>query len=277
MIKSLLVGLDESDFSAAAVQLGIAWAKRYQALLTGVAIIYEPLFRDSTPPDKLSPSYKTAYDRLVNEARDHCQALLSKFEQQATAAQVSHKLLENEGVPLEQITLEAQRYDLILLGQETHFNFEGSTKSCNTLQKLLHNPPRPIVAVPKQPLPGKGVLVAYDGSVPAARTLHAFVGSGLAAGTPVYVLTIDANDAVQAAKTADRACQYLSFHDFQPHNIHVQSQESPSKIILDEALGRGVEMIVMGAYGHTGLADWLFGSTTRHILQQAPVPLFLYH
>ena len=277
MIKSMLVGLDESEFSAAAVDLGIVWAERYQALLTGVAIIYEPLFRDSTPPDKLAPSYKTAYERLVNEARDRCERLLSRFAQQCSAAQIPHKLLEDEGLPIEKIKLEAQRYDVILLGQETHFNFEASTKACNTLQKLLHDPPRPVVAVPKQPLPGNGVLVAYDGSVAAARTLHAFVHTGLAAHGPVHVLAIDPEDSVNAAKIAQRACEFLEHHGLTTHNIHVQSQNAPSQIILDEALARGVELIVMGAYGHTGIAEWLFGSTTKHMLQQAPLPLFLYH
>lgn len=277
MIRSILVGLDESEFSAAAVDLGIIWAKRFDALLTGVAIVYEPLFRDSRPPEKLSGSYKSAYDRLVNENRDRCNAILARFSQQTSAAQIAHKPLQNEGLPVEQILLEAQRYDIVLLGQETHFDLEASHKSCNTLQKLLHKPPRPVVAVPKKPLPGSGALVAYDGSVPAARTLQAFVNSGLAGGGPVYVLAIDLDDAIEAAKTAERACDYLRFHNLAAYNIHVQSQDQPSQIILDEALARGVEMIVMGAYGHTGIAQWLFGSTTKHMLRQAPVPLFLYH
>ncbi len=277
MIKSMLVGLDESEFSAAAVDLGITWAERFNALLTGVAIVYEPLFRDSTPADKLAPSYKSAYERLVFEARDRCERLLSKFAQQCSAAQVKHKQLEDEGLPIEKIKLEAQCYDVILLGQETHFAFEAGTKACKTLQKLLHDPPRPVVAVPKQRLPGSGVLVAYDGSVAAARTLHSFVHTGLANEGPVHVLAIDPDDSVNAAKIAQRACEFLESHGLKTHNIHLQSQDAPSQIILDEALSRGVEMIVMGAYGHQGLAEWLFGSTTKHMLQKAPVPLFLYH
>jgi nucleotide-binding universal stress UspA family protein len=277
MIKSLLVGLDESPFSAAAVDLGIAWAKRHDCLLTGVAIIYESLFRDSTPPEKLSTSYKSAYEQLVNEARDRCQALLAKFKQQASAAQVRHRTHEDEGLPVEQITIEAQRYDLILLGQETHFTLDSGKKPDNTLQKLLRNPPRPVVAVPQQPLPGSGVLVAYDGSVAAARTLHSFVTSGLAADNPVYVLSIDQNDAASAGRVSSRAIDYLQSHGIAAHDIHLQSGEAPSKIIMDEALARGVEMVVMGAYGHTGLAEWLFGSTTKFVLEKAPVPLFLYH
>lgn len=277
MIKSILVGLDESEYSTAAVEHGLRLAREHGALLVGVAIVYEPLFRDNTPAEKLPPSYKSTYEQLVHEARHRCEALLARFAQEAVAAGVSFKLLEDEGLPAEQISIEAQRYDLVLLGQETHFNLDSTARSCNTLQKLLRNPPRPVVAVPKQPHGGSGVLVAYDGSVAASRALHAFVCSGLAREAPVHVLAVDPNDAIQAAKIADRAVEYLSLHGIAAHNISLRSGEPPSQLILDEAAARDIAMIVMGAYGHAGLAEWLFGSTTKHLLQKAPVPLFLYH
>jgi nucleotide-binding universal stress UspA family protein len=74
-----------------------------------------------------------------------------------------------------------------------------------------------------------------------------------------------------------RAAEYLRYHDVTAHPIPIHSQDPPSQIILDEALGRKVSFVAMGAYGHAGIAEWLFGSTTKHILHRAPLPLFLYH
>lgn len=277
MIRSILVGLDDSEFSAAAVDLGIKLAQQHDCTVVGVAVLCEPLFRDSTPPEKLSASYKPTYDKLVSEAHEHCQGLLAKFAEQASAACVRHKMLEDEGLPAEQIAIEAQRFDLILLGQETHFNFEASQRACHTLQKILHNPPRPVLAVPKQSLPGSGTLLAYDGSVAASRSLHALVASGLVQTGPVYVLAVDLESQSAAAQVAARAVEYLSYHGITAHSLAVHSQEPPSQIILDEALAREVQFVAMGAYGRAGIAEWLFGSTTKHILHRAPVPLFLYH
>ena len=42
MLKGILVGLDGSPFSESAVELGIRWAKRHDALLVGLGIIDEP-------------------------------------------------------------------------------------------------------------------------------------------------------------------------------------------------------------------------------------------
>ena len=45
MLKSILVGLDGSPSSAAAVELGIQWAKRFNALLVGLGIVDEATIR----------------------------------------------------------------------------------------------------------------------------------------------------------------------------------------------------------------------------------------
>jgi len=36
-----------------------------------------------------------------------------------------------------------------------------------------------------------------------------------------------------------------------------------------------VELMVMGAYGHNRLREWLLGSTTSHIIQNSPIPVLL--
>jgi nucleotide-binding universal stress UspA family protein len=36
-------------------------------------------------------------------------------------------------------------------------------------------------------------------------------------------------------------------------------------------------MLVMGAFGHRGFREILFGSCTRHLFNTAPLPLFIYH
>jgi nucleotide-binding universal stress UspA family protein len=124
---------------------------------------------------------------------------------------------------------------------------------------------------------GEDVLVAYDGSATAARALHSAVETGLLESDHVHVLAIDADEHVLASETAQRAVEFLAFHGIEAHNIGIHSDDPPSQIILDEALGRKAGLIVMGAYGHSGIAEWLFGSTTKYIIQHTNVPLFLYH
>jgi nucleotide-binding universal stress UspA family protein len=39
----------------------------------------------------------------------------------------------------------------------------------------------------------------------------------------------------------------------------------------------GADMIVMGAYGHSRLRQWILGGVTSSLLRSSPVPLFLSH
>jgi hypothetical protein len=55
---------------------------------------------------------------LVTEARRKVEQFLGRFALHCAEQQVACKVLEDVGTPDEQIALEAQRYDLILLGRE---------------------------------------------------------------------------------------------------------------------------------------------------------------
>ena len=70
--------------------------------------------------------------------------------------------------------LEAQCYDLILLGRKTFFRFETQTNPDETLHELIKLSPRPVVAVPDVSHCGEAVVVAYDGSLQAARCYRRF-------------------------------------------------------------------------------------------------------
>lgn len=42
MLRSILVGVDGSAYSVAAMELGIRWEQRFDALLVGLGVIDEP-------------------------------------------------------------------------------------------------------------------------------------------------------------------------------------------------------------------------------------------
>ena len=47
--------------------------------------------------------------------------------------------------------------------------------------------------------------------------------------------------------------------------------------IVKEAEAIGADMLVAGAYRHSQLVEWLLGSTTRQMLRNTALPLFLAH
>jgi nucleotide-binding universal stress UspA family protein len=46
--------------------------------------------------------------------------------------------------------------------------------------------------------------------------------------------------------------------------------------LLDAARDEAA-LLVMGAYGHSRLREWVFGGFTRHVLRGAEVPVLMMH
>jgi nucleotide-binding universal stress UspA family protein len=212
----------------------------------------------------------------VTGARREVESLLEQLAIVCAEEGVACKLLEGTDAPSVEIIKEAQRFDLIALGTCTHFEAQRDTQ--HTLTEVLRHAPRPIVVVPNHPLPNGGpVLVAYDGSVQAARTLQMFAATGLHTLGDVHVVCWDPTDRVEAARIADRGVQFLSSHDIAAGGTGRLHAGPTSQAILEQAWRLKAQLIVMGAYGRPRVEEFLLGSVTRHVLAESQVPLFLYH
>jgi nucleotide-binding universal stress UspA family protein len=56
-------------------------------------------------------------------------------------------------------------------------------------------------------------------------------------------------------------------------NTVVLKDETPSAAIAQYAKSNGIDLIVIGTHGRTGISEWFFGSTTERLLRIAPCPV----
>jgi nucleotide-binding universal stress UspA family protein len=47
------------------------------------------------------------------------------------------------------------------------------------------------------------------------------------------------------------------------------------QLLLSEAAAFGADLLVIGAYGHTHLSEWMFGGVTRTVLREAGLPALM--
>lgn len=277
MLRGILVGLDGTAFSDSAVSLGLRWAKASGAVLAGHAIIDRPDLSAAEAVPGGSGIYRMfPDDKKVAEAKRKSDEVLARFTARCAEAGVSAKPFQEMGDPATAILAQAQRYDLVLLGLETHFRAVPGGGSCDTLDRVLHSPPRPVVAVPAALGDGTAAVIGYDGSLEASRTLAAYVGTGLAAGYENIIVTIS-EDYEEAARTAEIAVAYLTMHGLSVKARPVETRLDSAVVLLDHASQFTAGLVVMGAFGHSELREVFFGSTTRSVLKGSKVPVFMYH
>ena len=277
MLGSLLVGLDGSAFSKSAVELAISWAVPNQASVTGITVLDEPTILAGEPVPLGGSAFKEHRDsmRLI-DAQKKIDSFCEDFETRTRSANVAFRTVKESGVPYKDILKVADEHDLIVLGKKTFFHFEVDSHPCDTLNRVIKQCSRPVVAVPEKIQGGNSVLIAYDGSIQASRSLQLFQLMSLGMKGTVNILTIDKNYD-QARDICRQAVHFLEHHKVKAEAHPVASTAFEADLVLEHCEKFNAGLVIMGAYGQSVIKEFFFGSVTKRILEETKVPLFLYN
>lgn len=178
-MKSLLVGLDTTPASKAAVEFSFALASRFGARLTGISVLDIAYLTAQQPIPLGGAEYKFKAD-FARVERAHAQALelrkefLTKYQSEGAVGRVV--LLQ--GSPADRVRASAAVHDAIVIGRDTDFHGQASGGDDTSLEQILKGNPRPVIVTPETINHLSRVLIAYDGSTPAARRPAAFRFTG---------------------------------------------------------------------------------------------------
>ena len=136
---------------------------------------------------------------------------------------------------------------------------------------------RPVLVVPSgvDYLDGQRVVIAWKDTREACRAL--FDAMPLLKRAK-YVTVVALQDQDEPTGTQDVA-RYLRVHDVQ---ATVAEQRTGGIVTATEGLleltsEHGADLIVMGAYGHGRLREWVFGGVTRNLVARSPVCCLMSH
>ncbi len=278
MLKTILLVLDEHGVEHAAVDLAVRWAAKADALLVGLGVIDESLVnvREAIPIGAQQAKLAANVARRAEMERN-VEHQLSRLAQRCAQEQVAFKPLEDFGSPTADILREAQRFDLIVVPrQANYFHVSTENSTGGVLWEVVRHSVRPVVAVPAHAAAGQSVLIAYDGSLQAARALQAFESSGLGQGRDVHVVAVDA-DRQDAARQGDRAVEFLDYHGVIA-TLHTEACDAHvAERIMQCAYRVNAGLIVLGAHGRPSVCEYVMGSVARALMSHCTLPLFLYH
>lgn len=267
-IKDIVVHVDPSAACEQRLRLVVGLAHRFGANVTGVFVL--------PSPDALAQAGGIAASTLIEitaslergaaEAEDQFRALLRRHGLQ------SHWHRER-GPAAPAVTQWARFADLVVLGQ-----------SDPEYPTVLEQPEDVVLACgrPALVLPHKGrfehagenMLIGWNGSAQAARAAHDAV-SLVSPSASITVLTIDPEtDAV--CETGHELASHFErcgFHSAADHGRTVDVAVADA--LLARAAALGADVLVMGAYSHSRLREFVLGGTTRDMLRRMTVPVLM--
>ena len=279
MLRSILIGIDNSASGIAAQELGLRWAKEFDARLTTITNVDGDGDELSAALASATASHNSVELAPISnnlpllDAGDRDIGKL--FGRRCRDEGVACEQIGDVGSPHVQILVEAQNHDIILLGQRSHFEFGRNSDPGRTVRRIIQHCPRPVVVVPAGSKGGNSIVVAYDGSLQASRALGAFAASGLGCRAAVHVVAVGSRQ--NATRCAERAITFLLSHRIGVTPQIVATSLPPAKVILKKARSLGAGLLVLGAYGQSELREFVLGSVTRTTLEECRVPVFCCH
>ena len=146
-------------------------------------------------------------------------------------------------------------------------------------ESLVLSSGRPIIVFPPRGTASKvrRILVAWNAKRESIRAVADALPL-LAKAEAVEVLVVDhqRHPTGHGQEPGADIARHLARHGAQ---VEVRRLSSGGKdvgsLLLSQAAGFGADLLVMGAYGHSHLREWMFGGVTRTVLYEAGLPVLM--
>ena len=284
MTQRILVVLDPDSDTPVATDTAIDIARRYKAEVTGLAFVDKDSIGADTAGGGIGSYYYAEKLRksLTDETRQRAAELLAAFNRRVEEAGVRHSGDRvGEDNVVKSLLGEMRTHDLLVAGRESHFYYAEPEHRTHTLAQVLEEGVAPILIVGGERAEVRRVAVAYDGSAPSARALQAFAHLspyGIDLDVEVVHVRGDSEaDRLASDRLREDAADYLRAHGFARVVTTGIESDDPSERICELAQGDRADLVVSGAYAKKGFRKLVFGSSATKLLDEAKVPLFLYH
>lgn len=279
MIKRILVALDTDSDTPIATRYASEIAVRYDAEIVGLAVVDTGQIEAASRGGGVGSMYyaEKLKENLTEETREKAAELLSEFDAALEGTGIPHVETVEEGVPYRRIIEDMKYHDLLVVGRTPHFFYGHPDEKTKTLAKLVNETTAPTLAVGEIHRPVKRVLISYDGSEAASRTVKYFThlkpfGSDLM----IDALHVHQGDERESRLVLGLLASYLEKHGFVVGQTSIR-EDGVAEQISEYARETNVDIVVAGAHSVSLLRKLAFGSTTQKLLNECPTPLFLYH
>ncbi|MEN2989499.1 universal stress protein [Tistrella sp. BH-R2-4] len=163
--------------------------------------------------------------------------------------------------------------DLILIGKRGEAADFARLHLGSNLERVVRAARRPVLVAARAFRPVNRFLIAFDGGTSAMKAVEHIAHGKLFTGLDCHLLMVG-NPTSDARARFDNAVQTLRQHDYAV-TADILAGEADA-VIADHVATRGIDLLVMGAYGHSRIRTLIIGSTTAEMVRSCLVPVMLF-
>ncbi len=259
-LDKILLATDGTAYSEGAIREGIKFAAKCSSRIYACMTI------------ETNPEYETIGSSAMAKEEEEATAHLKTIKARAEKEGVTCETIFHESMEASQAIVDdaADRMmDMIVIGRH---GYKGLVKALmgETAAKVIAHAPCKVLVVPKAAqIEYKNILVATDGSAHGNAAVSEAITIAKRCGSHVIALSAmrDERERDEANTLSSTAVELARKEGVSAEAVTPMGRSYD--VIVETAGGRGVDLIVMGAYGKTGVKKLLMGSATEKVIGSA--------
>lgn len=283
MIRSILLALANGPSDDSAKNSAFWLARKEESHVHGLAVIDITAFEipmigspDGFMPSVVPHSFRESQD-LMQEMNSKCRQRLDRFADQCADRGISCSTETSTGIPPDTIRHAGIAHDIIVVSRSGYGSGADAKEAVDALvAPVIRNSVRPVLVAGtefSEESDIRNILVAYDGSQHAARALSVAAELGSRPGTHCTLLSVVPTEDA-GPEIVSPAESFLEHHGIAV-DTRIEISAKPSAVVSDYVLSGKVDLLIMGAYGHSPIREVIFGSTTEQILSHCTISAIL--
>lgn len=198
---------------------------------------------------------------------------IPKSELPGGAGGLSASFREDIGSDVERLIAHGRCHDVVVVkggGAK-----DGGLES-NEIGRIVLGAGRPILIAPTVPArPIDTVVVAWKDAAEAARAVGAALPL-LEKAKRIFLVTASEDDETRFDQSG--IVTHFKWHGLECEPLYVEPRGRDAyDAVLETARSAGADLLVAGAYGHSRLREVVFGGFTEGLLEDASLPVLVFH
>jgi nucleotide-binding universal stress UspA family protein len=163
--------------------------------------------------------------------------------------------------------------DLIVVGKRGEAADFAKLHLGSNLERVVRSSHRPVLVAARAFKPIPRFLIAFDGGTSAMKAVDHVARSPLFAGLECHLLTAGA-DTPEARKRLEDAAILLRAAGY---TVQTDIEAGAADAAIAKRVeADSIDLLVMGAYGHSRIRSLIIGSTTTEMIRSCLIPVMLF-
>jgi nucleotide-binding universal stress UspA family protein len=271
-MKTILACLTSAEHAEDVLSLAVPLARRFDAHVIG----FHPVEMLAVYPGMVAPVPEAVYVHFEESREEIAESIREVFEHRVKAEDFASewRQVRTESLSAAARIVEAARTcDVVVMAQASED--EDQSDIYLAQENVIRQSGRPVLHVPrgfKGEAVGKSVVIGWSPTREAARAVHDALAL-MEPGSKAAIVSVS-DSATHGYDAATELARALDRHGIEAEVVERSARKADvAETLRREALERGADLIVTGAFGHSRIYDFVIGAVTLDLMRHAELPV----